>query len=184
MCRVRAVKTRQYSPETIRRAHKVHPIHALQTEYSIWSRDPEDELLETCAELKVTFVSYSPLGRGFLSGQIKSLDDLAQNDYRRHSPRFMGENFQKNLDVVEKVKELAAARGCTAAQLALAWVVARAPHIVTIPGTTSVSRLEENAAAAALELTEGELTGIDAVAPQGVAAGDRYDVFGMSVVDG
>jgi len=172
------------APETIRRAHKIHPIHALQTEYSIWSRDPEDELLQTCAELGVTFVAYSPLGRGFLSGRIKSLDDLAKNDYRRHSPRFMGENFQKNLDLVEKVKELAAARGCTAAQLALAWVIARAPHVVTIPGTTSLGRLEENAAAAELELTESELAGIDAVAPRDVAAGDRYDVFGMSVVDG
>jgi aryl-alcohol dehydrogenase-like predicted oxidoreductase len=171
------------APETIRRAHKVHPIHALQTEYSIWSRDPEDELLQTCAELGVTFVAYSPLGRGFLSGQIKSLDDLAKNDYRRHSPRFMGENFQKNLDVVEKVKELAAARNCTAAQLALAWVIARAPHAVTIPGTTSLSRLEENAAAAELELTQDELNAIDALAPKDVAAGDRYDVFGMSVVD-
>jgi aryl-alcohol dehydrogenase-like predicted oxidoreductase len=171
------------APETIRRAHKVHPIHALQTEYSIWSRDPEDELLQTCAELGVTFVSYSPLGRGFLSGRIRSLDDLDQNDYRRHSPRFMGPNFQKNLDLVDKVQELAAARRCTAAQLALAWVIARAPHIVSIPGTTSMKRLEENAAAAELELTQDELNAIDALAPKDVAAGDRYDVFGMGTVD-
>jgi aryl-alcohol dehydrogenase-like predicted oxidoreductase len=171
------------APETIRRAQKVHPIHALQTEYSIWSRDPEDELLQTCAELGVTFVAYSPLGRGFLSGRIRSLDDLDQNDYRRHSPRFMGPNFQKNLDLVDKVQELAAARRCTAAQLALAWVIARAPHIVSIPGTTSMKRLEENAAAAELELTQDELNAIDALAPKDVAAGDRYDVFGMGTVD-
>jgi aryl-alcohol dehydrogenase-like predicted oxidoreductase len=171
------------APQTIRRAHAVHPIHALQTEYSLWSRDPEDELLETCAELGVTFVAYSPLGRGFLSGQIKSVDDLAENDYRRRSPRFMGENFQKNLDLVAKVQELAAMRGCTAAQLALAWVHSRGPHIVSIPGTTKMHRLEENAAAAEIELTESEMAALEALAPKGVAAGDRYDDFGMSVVD-
>ncbi|MHC4136618.1 MAG: aldo/keto reductase [Planctomycetota bacterium] len=182
--KVRYLGLSEAAPETIRRACKVHPIKALQTEYSIWSRDPEDELLHTCAELGVTFVAYSPLGRGFLSGRIRSLDDLAPNDYRRHSPRFVGQNFQKNLDLVEKVQQLAAARGCTAAQLALAWVLARAPHIVAIPGTTKMSRLEENAAAAELELTQDELAAIDAVAPRDVAAGDRYDVFGMGVVDG
>ncbi|MHC4731832.1 MAG: aldo/keto reductase, partial [Planctomycetota bacterium] len=182
--KVRYLGLSEAAPETIRRACKVHPIKALQTEYSIWSRDPEDELLHTCAELGVTFVAYSPLGRGFLSGRIRSLDDLAPNDYRRHSPRFVGQNFQKNLDLVEKVQQLAAARGCTAAQLALAWVLARAPHIVAIPGTTKMNRLEENAAAAELELTQDELAAIDAVAPRDVAAGDRYDVFGMGVVDG
>ena len=181
--KVRYLGLSEAAPETIRRACKVHPIHALQTEYSLWSRDPEEELLQTCADLGVTFVSYSPLGRGFLSGRIRSLDDLDQNDYRRRSPRFMGENFQKNLDLVDKVQELAAARRCTAAQLALAWVLARAPHIVTIPGTTSLQRLEENAAAAEMELTEAELASIDALAPRDVAAGDRYDVFGMGTVD-
>jgi aryl-alcohol dehydrogenase-like predicted oxidoreductase len=182
--KVRYLGLSEAAPQTIRRACAVHPIHALQTEYSLWSRDPEDELLDTCAELGVTFVSYSPLGRGFLSGRIRSLDDLEESDYRRHSPRFMGDNFQKNLDLVDKVQELAAARRCTAAQLALAWVLARAPHIVSIPGTTNLGRLEENVAAAELELTGDELAALDTVAPKGVAAGDRYDVFGMGVVDG
>ncbi|MHC5051670.1 MAG: aldo/keto reductase [Planctomycetota bacterium] len=181
--KVRYLGLSEAAPQTIRRASEVHPIHALQTEYSLWSRDPEDELLQTCAELGVTFVSYSPLGRGFLSGKIRSLDDLDQYDYRRRSPRFMGDNFQKNLDLVDKVQELAAARNCTAAQLALAWVLARAPHIVSIPGTTSMQRLEENAAAADIELTTDELKAIDALAPKDVAAGDRYDVFGMGTVD-
>jgi aryl-alcohol dehydrogenase-like predicted oxidoreductase len=182
--KVRYLGLSEAAPETIRRACKVHPIKALQTEYSIWPRDPEDELLHTCAELDLTLVAYTPLGPVSLSGRIRSLDDLAPNDYRRHSPRFVGQNFQKNLDLVEKVQQLAAARGCTAAQLALAWVLARAPHIVAIPGTTKMSRLEENAAAAELELTQDELAAIDAVAPRDVAAGDRYDVFGMGVVDG
>lgn len=181
--KVRYLGLSEAAPRTIRRACKIHPIHALQTEYSLWSRDPEDELLETCAELGVTFVSYSPLGRGFLSGRFRSLDDLDADDYRRRSPRFMGDNFEKNLDLVDKVQELAADRNCTAAQLALAWVLTRAPHIVTIPGTTSLDRLEENAAAAEIELTEDELAALDAVAPKGVAAGDRYDVFGMGTVN-
>lgn len=181
--KVRYLGLSEAAPQTVRRAHAVHPIQALQTEYSLWSRDPEDELLDTCAELGVTFVAYSPLGRGFLSGRFRSLDDLDADDYRRRSPRFMGDNFRKNLDLVDKVQELAAARNCTAAQLALAWVVARAPHIVTIPGTTSPHRLEENVAAAAIELTRDELAALDAVAPKGVAAGDRYDVFGMGTVN-
>jgi aryl-alcohol dehydrogenase-like predicted oxidoreductase len=182
--KVRYLGLSEAAPETIRRACAVHPIKALQTEYSLWSRDPEDGLLQTCAELGVTFVAYSPLGRGFLSGQIRRIDDLAPDDYRRNPPRFVGENFQKNLDVVDRVEELAGARGCTAAQLALAWAIARAPHVVTIPGTTKVHRLEENAGAAALELTSEELAAIDAVAPRGVASGERYDDWGMSVVNG
>jgi len=172
------------APETIRRAASVHPIAALQTEYSLWSRDPEDGLLDVCRELGIMFVAYSPLGRGFLSGEIKSVDDLAQDDYRRHSPRFRGENFQKNLDVVDKVQGMAQRRGCSASQLALAWVMARGEHIVPIPGTTKMTRLEENAAAVGMVLTAEEMAAIEAAAPKGVAAGDRYDDFGMRFVNG
>ncbi len=172
------------APETIRRAHAVHAISALQTEYSLWSREPEDELLEVCASLGVTFVAYSPLGRGFLTGRYRSIEDFDANDYRRMAPRFAGDNFQKNLDVVDKIQALAEARDVTPAQLALAWVLAKAPHIVTIPGTRSLSRLQENIAAGSLELSPSDLEEIDAVAPLGFAAGARYPKASQSLLNG
>ena len=181
--KVRYLGLSEAAPETIRRAHAVHPITALQTEYSLWSRDPEDELLALCAELGIAFVAYSPLGRGFLSGKIRSLDDLAADDYRRHSPRFQEENFQKNLALVDKVQQLAERRGCSAAQLALSWLLAQDENIVPIPGTTNVSRLEEDAAAVDIELTPEELAAIEELAPRGVAVGDRYDPRGMRAVN-
>lgn len=181
--KVRHLGLSEASPETLRRASAVHPIAALQTEYSLWSREPEDEILATCEELGIGFVSYSPLGRGFLSGAIKSIDDLAEDDWRRTNPRFQGDNFAKNLALVAKIEELAAKRGCTAAQLALAWVVQR-PNVVSIPGTTNLARLQQNAAAADIELGAEELAAIDAIAPRGAAAGGRYDDGGMSVVNG
>lgn len=181
--KVRYLGLSEASPGTIRRAAQVHPITALQTEYSLWSRDPEDELLSTCEELGITFVAYSPLGRGFLSGQIRRVEDLAEDDYRRNNPRFMGENFRRNMDVVDKVRELAEARKCTAAQLALAWLLARGEGIVPIPGTTNLGRLEENAGAAEIQLTADELSAIDAVAPQGFASGERYSELGMRSID-
>ncbi|MCB1152144.1 MAG: aldo/keto reductase [Deltaproteobacteria bacterium] len=169
---------------TIRRACAVHPISALQTEFSLWSREPEDELLATCAELGVTFVAYSPLGRGFLTGAIRSVDDLDENDYRRSAPRFAGENFAKNLAVVDKVHALAEEKGCTPAQLALAWVLARGEHIVPIPGTRKLSRLEENIGATEVSLTDADLAAIDEIAPKGFAAGTRYPEQGMALVNG
>jgi aryl-alcohol dehydrogenase-like predicted oxidoreductase len=181
--KVRHLGLSEAAPATIRRAVKVHPIAALQTEYSLWSRDPEDELLALCAELGITFVAYSPLGRGFLSGQIRSIDDLAPDDFRRHSPRFQGENFQRNLDLVTRVGELAQARGVTPAQLALAWLLAQAEHVVPIPGTRSEARLAENIAAVDIALTPEELRAIDAVAPRGAAAGDRYPEASMKMLN-
>jgi aryl-alcohol dehydrogenase-like predicted oxidoreductase len=162
------------APDTIRRAHAVHPITALQTEYSLWSRDPEDEILPTVRELGIGFVAYSPLGRGFLSGQIRSVDDLPENDFRRHGPRFQGENFQRNLGLVAQVEEIAAEKGVTPSQLALAWVLAQGDDIVPIPGTKRVKYLEENAAAVDVELTEDDLRRLAEAFPRGVAAGDRY----------
>ena len=149
--KVRYLGLSEASAATIRRAHAVHPIAALQTEYSLWTRDPEDEILQTTRELGIAFVAYSPLGRGFLTGQIKSLEDLAADDYRRHSPRFQGENFQKNLDLVTRVGELAEEERCTPGQLALAWLLARGEDIIPIPGTKRRNYLEENAAAVELE---------------------------------
>lgn len=171
------------SPETLRRAYAVHPIAAVQTEYSLWTRDPEDGILATCEELGVSFVAYSPLGRGFLTGAIKSVEDLAPDDYRRHSPRFQGENFAKNLDLVRKVEELASARGVTPAQLALAWVLARSERVVTIPGTRSQKRLDENAGAADVVLSGEELAQIDAAFPKDAAAGTRYPEAMMHTVN-
>lgn len=161
-------------PATLRRAHKVHPISALQSEYSLWSRDPEDGILPTLRELGIGFVAYSPLGRGFLAGRFKTIDDLAPDDWRRQSPRFQGENFTKNLDVLTQVQSIAKEKRCTPSQLALAWLLTRGPDIVPIPGTTSVSRLQENLGAGAITLTTSELSRIEAAAPRGVAAGLRY----------
>jgi len=169
--------------ETIRRAHKTHPIAALQTEYSLWSRDPEDGLLDVCRELGIGFVAYSPLGRGFLTGQIKKFDDLAPDDYRRHSPRLQGENFDKNLELVSRIEEIAAGKGCAPAQLALAWVLAQDDSIVPIPGTKRRKYLEENVAALEVEITPDELTRIGEVAPKGAAAGTRYPEASMASVN-
>ena len=172
--KVRFLGLSEAAPDTLRRGHATHPITALQTEYSLWSREPEDELLAVCDELGVGFVPYSPLGRGFLSGEIKSIDDLAADDFRRANPRFMGENFQKNLDLVEAVTAIATDKGVTAAQLALAWVLAQGDHLVPIPGTRRIRTLEENAAATDIVLTPEDLARIDAVFPKGAASGHRY----------
>ncbi len=161
-------------PETIRRATSIHPICALQTEYSLWSREPEDELLGVCRELGIGFVAYSPLGRGFLSGEIRSIDDLAEGDRRRQMPRFQGENFERNLELVERVTEIANDKGVSPGQLALAWVLHQGEDIVPIPGTKRRSYLEENAAAADINLTDEDLARIDEASPSGSAAGDRY----------
>jgi aryl-alcohol dehydrogenase-like predicted oxidoreductase len=160
--------------ETIRRAHATHPIAALQTEYSLWSRDPENELLPTVRELGIGFVAYSPLGRGFLTGRFKSVEDLPEDDFRRVNPRFEGENFDRNLELVKRVEEIAAEKGVAAGQLALAWVLAQGRDIVPIPGTKHVEYLEQNVAAAEIELGDEDLRRIDEVAPAGAAAGDRY----------
>ncbi len=181
--KVRHLGLSEAGPATLRRASAVHPIAALQTEYSLWSRDPEDEILPTCRELGIGFVPYSPLGRGFLSGQFRSPDDFAADDYRRHSPRFQGENFARNLDLVDRIKAIAAEKGVTASQLALAWVLAQGPGVVPIPGTKRRSYLEENAGSVALKLTPGDLARIDQVAPRGVASGDRYPAAMMVSVN-
>ncbi len=172
--KVRFLGLSEAAPATLRKAHATHPITALQTEYSLWSREPEDELIALCRELGIGFVPYSPLGRGFLSGEIRSVDDLAPDDFRRSNPRFMGENFQKNLDLVEAVNGIAADRGATAAQLALAWVLAQGDELVPIPGTSRIATLEENVAAVDLALTAEDLARIEAVFPKGAAAGHRY----------
>jgi len=171
------------APQTIRRAHAVHPISALQTEYSLWSRDPEDEILATVRELGIGFVAYSPLGRGFLTGQIKSIDDLGADDYRRYSPRFQGENFSRNLELVVRVTEIARAKGVTPGQLALAWVLAQGEDIVPIPGTKRRSYLEENAAASEIELTSEDRARLNELSPKGAAAGMRYPEAMMRFVD-
>jgi aryl-alcohol dehydrogenase-like predicted oxidoreductase len=170
-------------PETIRRAHAVHPISALQTEYSLWSRDPEDEILPTTRELGIGFVSYSPLGRGFLTGQFKRFEDLAADDFRRYSPRFQGENFAKNLALVDRITEIAKSKGVTPGQLALAWVLAQGEDIVPIPGTKHRRYLEENAAASSVELTSEDLAKIAEIMPQGAAAGLRYPEAMMKFVN-
>jgi aryl-alcohol dehydrogenase-like predicted oxidoreductase len=172
--KVRYLGLSEASPETIRRAHAVHPISALQTEYSLWSRDPEDEILPTVRELGIGFVAYSPLGRGFLTGRFRTIEDLEPDDYRRKSPRFEGENFAKNLELVKKIEQLARSRGVTPSQLALAWVHSRGRDIVPIPGTRHVRYLEENVRALDVELNADELRRIDELAPKGVAAGERY----------
>ena len=173
--KVRHLGISEAAPDTIRRAHRVHPVTAVQTEWSLWSRDVEDNgVLETVRELGIGFVAYSPLGRGFLSGQIRTLDDLGPDDFRRHSPRFQGDNFQKNLELVDRVRELAAARDVTPSQLALAWVLAQGDDVAPIPGTKRRRYLEENIAASGIRLSEDDLRAIDEAAPAGAAAGDRY----------
>jgi aryl-alcohol dehydrogenase-like predicted oxidoreductase len=179
--KIRHIGLSEAAPMTLRRAQAVHPITALQTEYSLWSRDPEREIIPTCRALGVGFVAYSPLGRGFLSGRFRSPDELAKNDFRRYGPRFTGENLQANLVLAQKVQELADAKGVTAAQLALAWVLAQGGDIVAIPGTKRRAYLEQNAAAVDVELTPADLARIDAEMPQ--AAGERYDSTGMAAVN-
>lgn len=172
--KVRYIGISEAAPATIRRAASVHPISALQSEYSLWSRDPEDEILPTVRELGIGFVAYSPLGRGFLSGNITSPDDFAADDYRRNAPRFQGENFDKNLQLVARVKEIAAEKGVIPGQLAIAWLLAQGDDIVPIPGTKRRTYLEENVAAVDITLTQAELERINEVAPKNIAAGDRY----------
>jgi aryl-alcohol dehydrogenase-like predicted oxidoreductase len=182
--KVRYLGLSEAAGATLRRAVAVHPIAALQTEYSLWSRDPEDGVLATCRELGIGFVAYSPLGRGFLTGRFKRLEDLAADDFRRTAPRFQGENFRKNLDVVERIRQIAAEKSCTPTQLALAWVLAQGPDIIPIPGTKRRSFLEENAAAANLILSAEDMARIEQVAPRGVAAGPRYTESAMKMVNG
>ncbi len=181
--KIRGIGLSEASAKTIRRANAVHPITALQTEYSLWSRDPEEELLETCKELGIAFVAYSPLGRGFLTGQIKKFEDFAADDYRRLSPRFQGENFQKNLDLVHKLEQLAKQKGCTASQLALAWVMVQGENIFPIPGTKRIKYLEENAGALNVSFTKEELDIINTIAPKDAASGLRYPEQMMKLLD-
>jgi len=181
--KIRLLGLSEASGATIRRAHAVHVITALQTEYSLWSRDPENGLLEVCRELGIGFVAYSPLGRGFLTGRYRSIDDLEANDWRRNNPRFQADNFQKNLEIVERVKRMAGRKHCTPAQLALAWLLAQGDDIVPIPGSKRRERLEENAAAVDIELTGDELQAIDTLLPAGMAAGTRYPEPGMRAVN-
>jgi len=182
--KVRYIGLSEASPDTLRRANKVHPITALQTEYSLWSRDPEDEILATCRELGVGFVAYSPLGRGFLTGAFQKFEDLPVDDYRRNSPRFQGENFGRNLDLVRRVEEMAKEKSCTPAQLALAWVLAQGKDIVPIPGTKRRKYLEENVGALYVKLSAEDLARLDEVAPKGVASGERYPESMMQLVNG
>ena len=178
--KVRYLGLCEAAPATIRRAHGVHPISALQTEYSLWSRDPEDELIPTVRELGIGFVAYSPLGRGFLTGQLRRFEDLPADDWRRHRPRFQGENFKKNLELVDRVKEIAGAKGVTPAQLALAWLMAQ--QVVPIPGTKRRKNLEENVAALGITLTSEDLKRIEEAAPKGAASGERYeDMAGVNL---
>jgi len=181
--RVRYLGLSEAAPATIRRAHAVHPISAVQTEYSLWTRDPEDGVLETCRELGIGFVAYSPLGRGFLTGRFKTIDDLAPDDFRRMSPRFQGANFEKNLELVERVESLAREKACTPAQLAMAWVLAQGADIVPIPGTRHRSRVEENVGALAVQLSVADLRRIDEAAPKGAASGARYPEAAMRSVN-
>ncbi len=181
--KVRHLGLSEAAPATIRRAAKVHPIAALQTEFSLWSRDVEAEILPTVRELGIGFVAYSPLGRGFLTGRFRTIDDLPADDFRRNSPRFQGENFQRNLDLVQKVNQLAQSKGCSPSQLALAWVLAQGGDIVPIPGTKQVRYLDENLGAARVELTAGDRRQIDAILPAGAAAGQRYHDQGMKTVN-
>jgi aryl-alcohol dehydrogenase-like predicted oxidoreductase len=182
--KIRHIGLSEASPRTLRRAVKVHLITALQTEYSLWSREPEDGILQTCRELGIGFVAYSPLGRGFLTGQFTRFEDLPEDDYRRSSPRFQGENFQKNLDLIRGVEQIAKEKNCTPAQLALAWVLAQDKNIVPIPGTKRRKYLEDNVAAVDVKLTAEDLRRIDEIFPTGAAAGERYPEHMMSIVNG
>ena len=182
--KVRYLGLSEASAATIRRAHRVHPITALQTEYSLWTRDPEDEVLPVCRELRIGFVPYSPLGRGFLSGRWKKPEDIPADDFRRNHPRFQGENFQKNLDLVSRVEEIAREKKCSATQLALAWLLAQGEDVVPIPGTKRREYLEQNVKAVEIKLTPEDMRRIEEVAPKGVAAGDRYPATGMATVNG
>jgi aryl-alcohol dehydrogenase-like predicted oxidoreductase len=181
--KTKAIGLSEASSATLRRAHAVHPIASVQTEYSLWTRDPEDDVLATCRELGIGFLAYSPLGRGFLSGQIKSPEDFAEDDFRRQNPRFQGENFAKNLELVKKVETLAAEKNVSASELALAWVLAREPFIVPIPGTKRRTYLEQNARSTELVLSESDLAALDAVFPKGAAAGTRYAEAMMKFVN-
>lgn len=181
--KIRFLGLSEAAPATIRRAHAAHPITALQTEYSLWSRDVEDEILPTVRELGIGFVAYSPLGRGFLTGQIKSPDDFPEDDYRRFHPRFTGENFDRNIQLVREIGEMAGEKGCTPAQLALAWVLARGKDIVPIPGTKRRTYLQQNIGALSVQLSESDLERIDRIIPPGAAAGDRYHAQGMTTVN-
>ena len=181
--KVRYLGLSEASAATIRRAHKVHPITALQSEYSLWTRDPEGEILDTLHELKISLVAYSPLGRGFLTGQLKRFEDLPEGDFRRLSPRFQGENFERNLDLVHKIEAMAKEKGCTAGQLALAWVMAKGEDIVPIPGTKRRSYLEQNLGSANVNLTREDLVKLDQIAPKDVAIGLRYPEAAMSMVN-
>lgn len=179
--KVRYLGLSEAASSTIRRAHAVHPIAALQTEYSLWTRDPEEGILDTCRELGIAFVAYSPLGRGFLTGRFRSPDDLAPDDWRRKNPRFLAENFERNLDLVERVRTIAARKGCTPAQLAIAWLLNRGENIIPIPGSTRAERVEENAAAVRITLSREEMNELDGVA--GMVAGQRYPEGGMRAVN-
>jgi aryl-alcohol dehydrogenase-like predicted oxidoreductase len=172
--KVRAIGLSEVSVNTLRKAHAIFPVTAVQSEYSLWSREPEDGMLETCRELGVAFVAYSPLGRGFLGGQIRRYEDLEPDDYRRVSPRYQGENFNKNLELVKKVEQLAAEKGCSSSQLAIAWVMAQGDHIFPIPGTKRIKYLEENVGSLNVHLSQAELDAIDAIFPKGIASGPRY----------
>jgi aryl-alcohol dehydrogenase-like predicted oxidoreductase len=181
--KVRFLGLSEAAPATIRRANREYPITALQTEYSLWTRDPEDDVLPLCRELGIGFVAYSPLGRGFLTGRFRTFEDLPEDDYRRNSPRFQGENFRRNLDLVERVEEIARRKQCTPAQLALAWLLAQGKDIVPIPGTKQRRYLEENVGTLDLELSRSDLEAIEEVAPKGVAAGERYNQASMQTID-
>lgn len=181
--KVRFLGLSEAGAATIRKAHAVHPISALQTEYSLWSRDVEDEILPTCRELGIGFVPYSPLGRGFLTGRFQTFEDLPEDDYRRFSPRFQGDNFARNLELVRRIEEMATAKGCTPGQLALAWLLQRGTDIVPIPGTKRRKYLEENVDATTVVITADEMARIEEIAPLGVAAGTRYPEAGMASVN-
>ena len=181
--KIRGIGLSEVNGETLRKAHGVHPITALQSEYSLWTRDPEEGVLQTCKDLGIAFVAYSPLGRGFLTGQIKTFEDFEPNDYRRFSPRFQGDNFQKNIELVHKIEEMAKKKNCSAAQLALAWVLAQGGNIFPIPGTKHIKYLDENIGALNVKLTAGELQEIDAIIPKGAASGTRYPEAMMGSVN-
>ncbi len=182
--KVRFLGLSEAAPPTIQRAHQEHPISALQTEYSLWTRDTEDEVLPLCRELGIGFVAYSPLGRGFLTGRFRTFEDLPEDDYRRNSPRFQGDNFQKNLDLVARVEEIARQKNCTSAQLSLAWLLAQGEDIVPIPGTKQRRYLDENVQSVDIEMTATDLERIEEVAPKGAASGDRYHEAGMKTING